>query len=379
MTTRASAFGDELRLRRSLRLCYFTRVVRTDGFVLAFTDHDRIVTFEGVQYLPAIGGGFSAERKEGGLRSGNQEARGSIDGTWVTIPDLMGNRYRGAEVFQVVTDWSRPWKVIARHRKFIRAVTWTGSQWVATLEARSQQLQRPCGGRFGGVWSARCPYELGGVYCKKDISPGTGFTGVGARVGTVVKDKWVAEFVIATWPGTVADDFYRNGAFEWIWAAPEYEDQTTALSTDNEVTRAGAGWTPNEHVNKYVRILNASGGYVQTGSSYARITSNSSDQLFYEDNAGMVGFASGSWFDICGESENAGFYSPIVGYRHSNRRVTFLLPTPKAISVGDGGLFKAGCDGLDTTCDTKFDNLINFGGSPNEPTAGAVVKPERAP
>lgn len=293
MTTRPGTAALALwSMHRGKRPCNLVTITRRDGFVLRFTDHDRAVTFEGEEFAPVNFAGMSAERREAGLRSGNQDLYGIIDGTVVLVPDLLGSLYRGAEVAHVVTDWSLPWLVIARHRKFIRTVNWTGSTWVATLEGRAQVLSRPAGGDLGGTWSERCPKILGkttGTHpCNASIAA---WTVAGVEVQTVHSARMDVSMVVASWPGAWTDDEYRDGEIEWTSGA------------------------------------------------------------------------------------NVGTVSPIISYAHSTRRIKLLVPTPFAIVAGDEGTVRVGCDGLFTTCTTKFSNGDNFGGNPLEPSAAKLVEP----
>jgi len=379
MTTRpGGGTVHALRLNCGKRVATLSRIQRQDGFVLRVSDHDRTVTFEGQTYRPVIMGELSADRREAAFRSGNQEARGVIDGETVTIQDFYGNRYRGAEVRQVTTDWSRPWQWVARHRKWIRSVVRQGDWWTATLEGRSQVLMRPSAGPRGGSYWPTCKKQLGLIgpgLCNKDISIGTGFSGAGARVASVVKARHKATFVVASWPGTFLDDYFRDGSFEWIWAAAVDTGTATSTTTDNFVTDTAQAWTENEHVGRYVRILTGVGEGVD-GEAYARITSNTATALGYADNQAMADFPIGTDYDICPEAENLGVVSPIVGYEHATRSVDLLLPTPFEIAVGDSGIWSVGCDGLGVTCKDKFDNRVNFGGDDEyAPTGQDTLRP----
>jgi len=383
MTTRPGGLvHDELRYNRGKRVCHLARITRQDGYVLRFTDHDRKLTFENEVFQPIILAGLSADRREAALRSGNQEARGAIDGSVVTIPDLLGNKYRGAMVEQIITDWERPWCVIARHRKWIRSLTWTGSAWVGTLEGRTHLLQRDSAGELGGAWSTPCTKVLGAIgpgLCNKLIEVGTtNFAGGAARVATIVRQKQQVTFTTASWGNgspAYTDDFFRDGSFEWIWAAPEFESVVTATTTATTLTDSTQTWTVNEHVDKYVRILNGTAGGLKQGTSFGVILSNTATQLTYASNTYMNGHGAGTYYDVCGAAANYGILLPIVRYVHSTRDVTLLLPTPFPIAVGDSGIWRAGCDGLRTTCRDKFDNILNHGGDPFAPSAQQIVEP----
>ena len=200
---------DMMRYHRTKNLCHAIKVIRSDGVTLLQTDHDRKFTFEGEVYAPISFGTMSADRREAAFRSGNQDVRGVIDGSVITIPDLDANRYRGAEVRLVVIDWRTPWVVYARHRKWIRRIVRDGSTFIGTMEGRAQALQRPTGGRFTGTFSTTCTYELGGSDCGKDIS---GDTKTGVTVGEVVESKRTCRFTTASWSGTFADEYYRDGS-----------------------------------------------------------------------------------------------------------------------------------------------------------------------
>ena len=167
MTTRPGNLGlDSLRYTRGKFLCHLLLITRKDKETLAVTDHDRAITFEGNTYRPIIFGSLSADRREGALRSGDQDAQGIIDEIYITASDLDAQNYLGAEVRQVIVDWTKPFIVLARHRRWIRKMTRTGQSFTATLEGRAQQLQRPQAGRFGGFFTTKCQYRLGGPFCK---------------------------------------------------------------------------------------------------------------------------------------------------------------------------------------------------------------------
>jgi len=375
VTTRpGTAALDSLRLTRGKRLANLVGIIRTDGVRVLLTDHDRPLTFEGQTYTPAVVAGLSAERREASLRPGNQEARGLVDGSRITLTDLQGNRFRGAEVRVVRVEWDRPWVVHARHRKWIRTIVRSGSSWVGTLEGRSQMMQRPSGGRFGGTFTTTCPYQLGGAYCGVDTAPDAlvPFSTAGARVDSITTQRRTVAFDTGTVGGSYGDDYFRDGSIQWIWSAPEFESQTTATSTATGLTDSAAAWTTDEHVGKWVRFLTASGAGVDN-ASYARITANTATTLTFDAISDT--YASGTYYDVCGDAANFGEVSEIVSYANSTRTIEMLLPTPFDIAVGDSGVLYAGCDGLRTTCRDKFNNVIRFGGDPFAPSSGQVIEP----
>lgn len=372
MTTRPGAWAQEYwRRSKTKRPCNLVKVIRTDGEAVYFTDHDRAITFEGATYLPNRFVGLSADRRESGMRTGSQEATGIIDGVSVTLPDLLGHRYRGAEVYHVITDWYLPLMVVARHFKIVRSVTFTGSKFIASLEGRAMDLSRPSGGRHGGSFHPRCPLVLGSEFCTVNLDTPT-FTQRGIRVATVATPRMVVTTTSAPWLSAFADDWFRNGDMKWRWSLPVVNAQATDSPGPTGLTLAGAGWTTNQFVGMEVRILTGSAGNV---TEWSKITANGSDTLVFDELT--TTYPVGTWFDIAGFCENKDEVSPVVYYADATRKLTFLFPTTFPIAVGDSGVLTVGCDGLGSTCKSKFNNIINHHGDPESPDAGKVIEPQR--
>jgi len=216
MTTRPGRMAEDLlRYNRGKHLAHCLRVVALDGSELLFTDHDRKVTVENRTYLPIVLGSLSADRREGGLRAGDQDVRGVIDGTTITLPQLKQQKYRGATVYLTVVDWCRPAIVYSRHKRIITRIVFDGSNFVGTMESVTQKLRRPTGGRFGGYFSQTCQYELAGPFCQADISSETITTAV---VDSVPDDYMTVRFTTGSFAPPVAaqvDDYYRDGSIIW--------------------------------------------------------------------------------------------------------------------------------------------------------------------
>lgn len=363
------------KLRRAHTLCTLFRIVRRDGFVLRFTDHDRPLTVDGAAYFPIGLGSVSAERRESGLRSGNQEASGPIDGDTITIPDLLGHRYRGATVYQSIVDWRRPWVQHYASRKTVRTVALDGSSWVATLEGMGARLQRSAGGRFGGTYSTQCPYTLfDPTTCKADpmigfvFGPSSQFTVTSATTLTLTDsgaswttDEWVGYQVVVTSGVTGA----RGRPAEVL-----SNTTTTATLTTQLPAVPAAGNDFHFYLGlEIASVVDPRMAFVLddtefTASSYA-------DDSFRDGEAQWITGA------------NAGIVSPIVGYVQSSRTATLLFPTPFDIEAGDRAVIRVGCDGLKGTCKDKFfpiggsatGNVVNFGGTDvYSPGAGATLE-----
>lgn len=352
------------KLRRAQTLCNLFELVRQDGFVLRFTDHDRPLTVEGETFLPIGWGYVSAERRESGLRSGNQEARGAVDGDTITIPDLLGNRYRGAKLYQSTVDWRRPWVWHYRATKRLRNVKFDGSSWVATLEGIGARLQRPVGGQRGGTHSTQCGYVLAATFCGADITddthlaPSNSGTSSGSNTGLTLNDTGAGWTVNGFTPNYCV--LLTGGVGRGQLRAIESNDADTLVIKEPWGIVPDA--TTTFELGQGIRVATVSGaGMVVTlnGTDFA----DTYDDDFYRD--GEAQWTTGS---------NVGHVSPIIRYIDSTKELTFLLPAPFAIDVGDRLILKPGCDGLVTTCLSKFDNLDNFGAEPDTPGSGPTLE-----
>jgi uncharacterized phage protein (TIGR02218 family) len=58
----------------------------------------------------------------------------------------------------------------------------------------------------------------------------------------------------------------------------------------------------------------------------------------------------------------------------SSSEIILALPMPNTVLVGNTISIKAGCDKTDTTCKTKFNNLINFRGFPKVPGTNKILE-----
>ena len=79
------------------------------------------------------------------------------------------------------------------------------------------------------------------------------------------------------------------------------------------------------------------------------------DQYF---NEGYITFLTGP---------NAGITRGVRQYANASGQVLLWIPLPNAPTLGDSFNAFPGCDKQQSTCNTKFGNLINFAGKPYIP------------
>lgn len=361
------AGGTVAAFRRAKGLAHLFRVESLAGDILALTDHDRPLTFEGLTYRPVLGGTISADRRDAGLRETNSELHALVRDGVLPLDQLESGTWRGAEVQVRIVHWREPWLVEAAERRWIQTLEWNEGKLVATLSSRATELQRQVAGDFGGVYAPTCNYRLGDPRtCKVDI-------GALTQLGAVTT-------------GT------STGGGDW-----------------SDLRDTGAAWTTDQFVDYWVRITGGTGS-----GQMRRVLTNTATILYvhevwttrpdntstYEIGRGVdvasivedrlkVRFNTTNWPTqyvddffrdgnlIWTSGANAGKVAEIITSLHANREVHLFFPSAMPIAIGDTAIVQPGCDGLLSTCIGKFNNVLNFGGSPYDPGSGFVLDPPK--
>lgn len=133
---------------------------RHDGVVLGFTDHDRPLSFAGVQFRPDSGLEARQLVQTLGLSVDHTEAMGLIAHEAITEADLNAGRWDGAEV----TVWEVDWTSLD-HRVMFRGhlgeISHQSGAFRAELRGQSEALAHPQGRAF----HRRCSARLGDGRC----------------------------------------------------------------------------------------------------------------------------------------------------------------------------------------------------------------------
>ncbi|MFI0396283.1 DUF2163 domain-containing protein [Paracoccus jiaweipingae] len=156
-------------------------VTRRDGFALGFTDHDTVLTFDGMAFRPDSGLTAKAVVQGAGLSVDNSEAEGALSDAAITETDLMAGRWDEAEVRL----WEVDWRDTANRREVFRGhlgeVTRSGAAFRAELRGLSERLNQPSGRVYHPLCSARlgdaaCGVDLAapGLWAEAEVVEGTG-------------------------------------------------------------------------------------------------------------------------------------------------------------------------------------------------------------
>ena len=158
MVLQVAAGPSGLLENKTHRFAVLFRIERTDGQRYFFTSTPSPIVFQGNTYSPSGGFSVSARRQQSGLHPKNLEARGVINSSNVTVPDLSEGRFDEAEVTEYIIDWLYPFAEPFKTTKYwITEVTWDGEAWSAQMEGQTRWLRN----KVGLVFTRNCRHDLG--------------------------------------------------------------------------------------------------------------------------------------------------------------------------------------------------------------------------
>lgn len=185
------------------------RVTRRDGVVMGFTDHDRAIAFDGVDYEPEAGFDPSAVERTTGLSADTHEVTGALSSEKIAPDDIVRGVYDGAEVAVFLVDWSDPSVRLLLSRGLIGEIRRSDGVFEAEVTGLSDRLNQP----FGRAYLAGCRARLGDAACGVDLSRPE-FRGLGA-----VSAVAAPQLYHATGLGAFEHDWFTGGRLVWTSGA----------------------------------------------------------------------------------------------------------------------------------------------------------------
>ena len=168
-------------------VCRAWAVVRRDGTVYGFTDHDRDLAFEGIAFLASTGLTARALQQTTGLSVDNTEALGALSDVSVSEADLLAGRFDGAEVRAWLVNWASVEDRVLQFRGTFGEVSRAGGAFQAELRGLTESLNQP----QGKAYQRTCPAILGDAACGFELTQPGYFT---ERAVDVVIDQRIFRF-----------------------------------------------------------------------------------------------------------------------------------------------------------------------------------------
>ncbi len=182
-------------------VCRAWAVTRRDGVVLGFTDHDRALQFEGIDFAASSGLTARSVEQTTGLAVDNSEAVGALSDASIREEDVRAGLFDGAELRNWLVNWSDTSERQLVFRGTLGEVERQGKQFRAELRGLAEAINQP----KGRVYQKPCSAVLGDGACRFDTSA----PGFSIDV-TVLEVVGPTEVRIASQSGFANDWFLRG-------------------------------------------------------------------------------------------------------------------------------------------------------------------------
>jgi uncharacterized phage protein (TIGR02218 family) len=190
-------------------LAWCWRITRADGVAFGFTDHDRVLNFDGTDFEPESGLTASEARAGSDLSVDAQDAEGVLSSDRITETDILDGRWDNAEVELWRVNWTDPGQRALLRRGAIGQVRRGRVAFVAEVRSLAHVL----GQTVGRTFQAGCDATLGDGRCGVNLEV-TAFRGTGA-VTDILRDRAFT----ASGLGTFAAGWFAHGTVEWTSGA----------------------------------------------------------------------------------------------------------------------------------------------------------------
>lgn len=148
----------------TLATCW--KLVRQDGVVLGFTDHDVALVFGGTTYRPSFGLDGSEVPGKLGMQVETSEILGVLSSDAIAEEDILLGRYDGA----LVETWRVNWADVSQRVKLrsdtIGEITREDGLFRAELRSAQQELNAT----HGRIYQGLCDASLGDARCRVDLT-----------------------------------------------------------------------------------------------------------------------------------------------------------------------------------------------------------------
>ncbi len=150
-----------LKLDGATTMCHCWTLTRRDGQKFGFTDHDQILTFEGLSYAPSSGLTMSDCDHQSGFATTGAEISGALMSATLTESDIAAGLYDQAVIDCWLVDWRDASKRFLLDTGTIGEIRRTGESFTAETRSLASALDVPLGRSFETI----CPLTLGEAAC----------------------------------------------------------------------------------------------------------------------------------------------------------------------------------------------------------------------
>jgi len=142
-------------------LAWCWRITRADGLSFGFTDHDRVLVFDGTEFEPESGFAASEIRAGSDLSVDAQDAEGVLSSDRITETDILDGRWDAAEVELWRVNWADTIQRVLMRRGAVGQIRRGRMAFVAEVRSLAHVL----GQTVGRTFQAGCDAALGDTRC----------------------------------------------------------------------------------------------------------------------------------------------------------------------------------------------------------------------
>lgn len=205
MRTIPQPFQDKLD-SGTTTFCWCWKIIRKDGVMLGFTEHDTDLFFDNLVWSAGAGLTPGIIESAIGFTSDSGLANGALSQSGISADDIDTGKYDQAEIEIWRVDWQDTTLKVGVWSGEIGQITRKEHGFEAEIAGPARKLNRS----FGRVFSKRCDAELGDSRCTKDIS-------VSPFVQQTVVTRIVGEAQFGVDALNAPDvDWFSEGTMMWI-------------------------------------------------------------------------------------------------------------------------------------------------------------------
>lgn len=190
-------------------LAWCWRVVRADGVVLGFTDHDMPLAFDGATFEPESGLTASEIRAGSDLSVDSQDAEGVLTSDRISETDILDGRWDNATVEVWRVNWQDTSQRVLLRAGSIGQLRRGRMAFVAEMRSMAHVL----GQAVGRSYQATCDAALGDARCGVDLED-PAYRGAGAVVSLSRSRAFLASGL-----GGFDAGLFALGTVEWVTGA----------------------------------------------------------------------------------------------------------------------------------------------------------------
>jgi uncharacterized phage protein (TIGR02218 family) len=190
-------------------LCWCWKIVRHDGAVQGFTDHDLPVAFDDVTYEASSGFTASEVQSTLGLAVDNLTVMGALNSDTINEDDLAAGIYDDASIEIWRVNWQAADQRVLMRKGNLGQVSRGKSAFQAEVRGLAHKLNQSVGRAYG----YSCDADLGDARCTIDLTD-PAFSGAGVVVSATDNRR----FTVSGFDG-FADTWFSGGKLTWTSGA----------------------------------------------------------------------------------------------------------------------------------------------------------------